>query len=113
MKKTGDANGNAKLTPKQVQQIRDAAAIGFGQRAIAAHFRLSQATVSDICSGKLWATLPNEPASILRPMRLELVDPVMRNSHGTWGGPTGVVALEPETEPAAATADADEPPRAA
>jgi hypothetical protein len=117
MKKNGNTNGNAKLTPQQVQQIRDAAAIGYGQRALAAHFRLSQATVSNICAGRLWATLPNEPASVLRPMRLELVDPVMRGSHGMWGGPTGVVEIEPETEaePTAANTDTDtdEPPRAA
>jgi hypothetical protein len=109
MKKPGDTNGNAKLTPKQVQQIRDAHAIGYGQRAIAAHFRLSQATVSDICNGKLWASLPDEPASCLRPMLLEMVDPVMRNSHGTWGGPTGVVEIEPELTPT----DSEEPPQAA
>lgn len=108
MKMPGDTNGNAKLTPKQVQQIRDAHAIGFGQRAIAAHFGLSQATVSNICAGRLWAHLPDEPASVLRLARIELLDPVMRSSHGVWGGPTGVVELEPDTE-----ANTDEPPRAA
>lgn len=64
----GSTNGASVLTARQVQQVRDAAAIGFPQRAIAAHFGLSQSTVSDIVAGRAWAHLPQEPRSPLRPV---------------------------------------------
>jgi hypothetical protein len=121
--KNGEANGNSKLTPKRVQQIRDNVALGFSQRAVAAHFGLSQATVSDICAGRMWAHLPDEPASVLRRVDFALVDPVMRSNRGRFGGPTGVVELYPEHDDdagndddgndAASSEPSPPPPRAA
>ena len=91
-----------KLPPKQVQQIRDAVRIGWSQRAVAAHHGISQATVSDIVTGAIWADIPDEPASVLRPVDPRRVESLARAHGGRLGGPTGVVHLEPHAE--------DEPP---
>lgn len=49
--------------------MRDAARIGYSQRDLAAHFRLSQSTVCDVLAGRLHADVADVPASALRPAR--------------------------------------------
>lgn len=46
--------GNAKLTPAAVAEIRAAVARGVPQVLVAATFRVSNATVSEIVAGKIW-----------------------------------------------------------
>lgn len=94
--RVGKANGRATLSPQQVQQIRDAVRIGFSQHAVAAHFGLSQSTVSDIIAGRLWAHLPDAPAAALRPVRLELVETTARTHGGVLAEPGRVTRVRPD-----------------
>lgn len=50
----GEAHGNAKLTNEKVMQIRDYIAAGIPQRQIAKMFGVSQTTVNDVNTGKIW-----------------------------------------------------------
>jgi hypothetical protein len=60
---------SGKLDARTVQQIRDGARIGYSQRDLAAHFGLSQSTVSDLLAGRIHSDVPDVPASALRPAR--------------------------------------------
>lgn len=53
----GELNGNAKVTAEQVIQIRERVAAGELQKAVAAEFGLSGATVHAIVSGRAWAEI--------------------------------------------------------
>ncbi len=98
MAKTGLANVSNKLTPQRVQQIRDAVRLGWSQHSVAAHFRVSQATVSNIVNRRLWAHLPDVHAAPLSPLSFALVDPELRTHGGRFAGPGGVVDLAPSPD---------------
>ena len=70
MRAAGNKNGNHKLTPERVQAVRDAVRLKWPQRAVAAATGLSQSTVSDICSGRLWRELPDTPTAEVLPVAL-------------------------------------------
>lgn len=56
-RRRGVNHGGAKLSPEQVQAIRSA--VGRTQKAIAAEHGISQQTVSNIKTGKIWSLLKN------------------------------------------------------
>lgn len=101
-----------KLTPDQVHQIRELnklAQAGLGnQRAIAAHFGLSQSTVSDICSGKKWKLVPAvewKPSLVL--VDTKATAETMDTEGGTYGShETGVVTLPGAQDRSSAVAEA-------
>ena len=51
----GESSKTAKLTEEQVRQIRTLRSSGADLRILAAQFRVSESTISAICSGKRWA----------------------------------------------------------
>jgi predicted XRE-type DNA-binding protein len=55
----GEQSGQSKLTSEQVQEIRRLWREGVNQKVIAKKFRITQAAVSDIITGKNWKHLPN------------------------------------------------------
>ena len=54
----GATNGNAKLTEKQVKQIRKLLSEGMLQRDIASLFGMTQTLISRINLGRLWSHIP-------------------------------------------------------
>lgn len=50
----GERHGRARLTPAVVREIRTAAAVGEGQRSIAARYGIAQTTVSQIVRRLTW-----------------------------------------------------------
>lgn len=52
-------NGNAKLQPPQVAEIRAAYRDGVLQRVLATRFRVSVSTISGIVNNKTWKEAPN------------------------------------------------------
>lgn len=54
---SGDKNSNAKLTVKQVQEIREARGCGVMAKVIAKTYGIRPDTVSKICLGKLWKSV--------------------------------------------------------
>lgn len=88
-----------KLTPEQVVKLRalkpmiDAGLMS--QRAVAAHFDLSQSTVSDILSGKKWAICPTvewQPVIVL--VDTAAAADAMQQNGGRFGGPGGVTSFD-------------------
>lgn len=58
----GERDGNSKLKAEQVQEIRRLLAEGVPYKAIGERFGVSQSTVYQINSRKIWAWLPPDPA---------------------------------------------------
>lgn len=50
----GERNGRAKLTRDEVQAIRDAAAAGTPQAALARRYGVHPSTIRDIVRGRIW-----------------------------------------------------------
>jgi len=55
----------AKLTPRQVQMIRELRAEGMETRALAVQFGISARHVYDICLGRVWRERPRETQKAL------------------------------------------------
>lgn len=99
-----------KLTAEDVAKIRALGRLGglAPQRSIAAHFGLSQSTVSDILAGRKWAEPPPtawRPHLIVHP-DLETVLSRARRDGGRIAGPLGVSTLPPDPSLAAGDAEA-------
>jgi hypothetical protein len=110
-KARGEAHGRAHFDKRQVQNIRDAVALGFSQHAVArAMARVagtcSQATVNGIVNGRLWAHLPDSPRGMRR-LELEEMQQIMRRDGGVLitaegvrrFGPSAAVADDVDVEP--------------
>ncbi|WP_344228474.1 HNH endonuclease [Microbacterium binotii] len=57
-KLTGRSNGNARLDPSKVSEIRKLATAGLSRQAIADRFAISKATVSQIVTRRTWKEVP-------------------------------------------------------
>lgn len=96
VKQHGNDNGRAKLTAKQVQQLRDLWRLRplTTQRGIAAHFGLSQSTVSDILAGRLWGHLPDVPGGGLTPAKVPAPNGRLLTPNGFYVVEGGAIAGE-------------------
>lgn len=56
------------LTAKQVQQVRDALAVGFTRVAVARHFGISPAVIRGVAGGTVGDGVPHMPVSMVRPV---------------------------------------------